>query len=109
MIMNTYHLSRWILKLAFFTMLIFIVYGCIRPIIQDRSYGPLVKVNNQARSYVIPFRIGSYWIFEDVISKKTDSVYVTYYNDGGQAEGSGEEINTSLISTNNGSLELSLF
>ncbi len=107
--MNTYHLSRWLVKLVFFTMLIFLAFGCIRPIIADRSYGPRVKVNNQAKSYIIPFRIGSYWIFEDAISKKTDSVYVTYYNDGGQAEGSGEEINTGLVSTNNGSLSLSLF
>ena len=111
--MNTCHLSRWLVKLSFFITMIFLIYGCIKPIInpiiEDRSYGPMVKVNNQAKSYVLPFKIGSYWIFEDAISKKIDSVYVTYYYDGTQAEGPGEDINTSLISTNTGSLGLSLF
>jgi hypothetical protein len=108
--MNKPILLELFLKPGLIVMFSLLVYGCSKPhIIEDHSYGPLIKVNNEAKSYITPFKVGSYWIFEDESTKQTDSVYVANYYDGGQAEGSGEAIQTYITSNITGTLVLSVF
>jgi len=108
--MNKHNPFELILKQGLIVLLSLLAFGCGKSqIISDHSGGPIIKVNNEAKSYIVPFKLGSYWIFEDDSTKQTDSVHVTFYDDGGQAEGDGEAINTDITSATTGTLALSVF